>query len=304
MDAKNNGMKLNQANIPADPWGGNSGVDLVGVYLREIGRYPLLSPQEEVDLARACQRGDRQARERLVMSNLRLVVYAARDYVVRGSLSFLDLVQEGNIGLLQAIEKFDPDKGFRFSTYALWWIHHAIRRVVAKEGRTVRLPLSVIQLAQKIDAAEQEVVDQCGVPPSDETLAQMLGITVERLVQVKTALQSAVSLDEAAGNDDNAKDVNDFLSDDGVASPEKEAFKTLWWEALERELPCLSPRQLEVFKLRYALADGTTHTLASIGQKLGISRERVRQLERQALEKLRRSKPLQELAAFIKAESA
>jgi len=303
MDANKNGIKLNQANISPDLLGDASGVDLVGIYLREIGRYPLLDSQEELDLARAYRQGDRKARERLMMSNLRLVVYAARDYVARGSLSFLDLVQEGNIGLLRAIEKFNPDKGYRFSTYAMWWIHHAIRRVVAQEGRTVRLPLSVIQLAQKINAAEQAMVDQHGAPPGNEALAQKLGITVERLVQVKSALQSAVSLDEGVNSDSSAKDINDILTDDVMVSPEKEAFKALWWEALNRELPRLSPRQLEVFKLRYALADGTAHTLASIGQRLGISRERARQLEKQALEKLRRSKPLRQLAEFIKAES-
>lgn len=274
-------------------------VDLVGLYLREIGRYPLLEPQEELSLAKAYKQGDLAAKERLIASNLRLVVYAAREYVARGSLSFLDLVQEGNLGLLRAVQKFDPGRGFRFSTYAMWWIHQAIRRVLAQEGRTVRLPLSVIHLAQKIEAIEQRLLDERGVPPTDEEVAQALGIALERLMQVKTALQSAVSLEESPGNGAEAKDINDVLGKDDVVSPENEAFRQLWWEALERELPRLSPRQHEVFRLRYGLEDGTAYTLAAIGKKLGISRERARQLEKQAVEKLRRSEPLQQLAQQI-----
>lgn len=274
-------------------------VDLVGLYLREIGRYPLLEPQEELSLAQACKQGDLAAKERLVTSNLRLVVYAAREYTARGSLSFPDLVQEGNLGLLRAVQKFDPSRGFRFSTYAMWWIHQAIRRVLAKEGRTVRLPLSVIHLARKIDDIEQQLLDERGVPPTDEKVAQALDITLKRLLQVKMALQSAVSLEESPGNGTDTKDLNDVLSEADVVSPENEAFRQLWWEALERELPRLSPRQHQVFRLRYGLEDGTAHTLAAIGEKLGISRERARQLKKQAIEKLRRSAPLQQLAQQI-----
>jgi len=280
------------------------GVDLVAIYLRDIGRYPLLGPEEERSLAFAAKDGDKQSLERLILSNLRLVVYAARDYATRGSMAFLDLVQEGNLGLLRAIEKFDPQKGFRFSTYAMWWIHHAIRRALAKESRTVRLPLSVIQLAQKIDEFEQTFLDKNGAPPTDEQVAIALGITQERISKVRMALQSAVSLEESTEFDGEEKDVNDFLTDEGMVSPEQEAFRHLWWEALERELPLLSPRQLEVFRMRYGLEDGTAHTLASIGKKLRISRERARQLENQAIQKLRRAERLQELAKFIRADGA
>lgn len=274
-------------------------VDLVGLYLREIGRYPLLTPQQERALSRASKKGDDRATEKLVMSNLRLVVYAAREYKVRGSLAFLDLAQEGNIGLLRAIKKFDPERGFRFSTYAMWWIHHAIRRALAQEGRTVRLPQSVIQLAQRIDEFEQKTLDERGTPPADEEVANALGVSVERLNQVKRALQSAVSFDESPDDGSDGKDINDILTDDGMISPEKAAFRELWWEALQKELPQLSPRQFEVFQLRYGLEDGEAHTLASIGKKLNISRERARQLEKQAIEKLRRSEELQKLAEMF-----
>ncbi len=274
-------------------------VDLVGLYLREIGRYQLLTSQQEQTLARASKKGDDQATEKLLLSNLRLVVYAAREYKPRGSLAFLDLVQEGNIGLLRAIQKFDPERGFRFSTYAMWWVHHAIRRVLSQEGRTVRLPQSVIQLAQKIEVFEQKFLDEHGTPPTSEVTAQALGVTQDRLNQVKMALQSGVSLEESSGDGADSKDINDILADDNVVSPEKAAFRDMWWEALQKELPQLSPRQFEVFQLRYGLEDGEAHTLASIGEKLGISRERARQLEKQAIEKLRRSEELQHLAKLF-----
>jgi len=274
-------------------------VDLVGLYLREIGRYQLLTAQQEQTLARASKKGDDQATEKLLLSNLRLVVYAAREYKARGSLAFLDLVQEGNIGLLRAIKKFDPERGFRFSTYAMWWVHHAIRRVLSKEGRTVRLPQSVIQLAQKIEVFEQKFLDEHGTPPTNEATAQAMGVTLDRLTQVKMALQSGVSLEESSGDGESSKDINDILTDDTALSPEKAAFRDLWWEALQKELPQLSPRQYEVFQLRYGLEDGEAHTLASIGKKLGISRERARQLEKQGIEKLRRSEELQRLAELF-----
>ena len=276
-------------------------VDLTGLYLRDVGRYPLLSPAAELALARAARQGDPDAEERLALCNLRLVVYAAREYTLRGHLTLLDLIQEGNIGLLQAVKKFDPERGFRFSTYALWWIHHAMRRSLAEEGRTVRLPLSVLQLAQRIEAYEQSYLDAQGNAPSTEQVAQALEVSAERVLQVRAALQGSISLEESP--DEDGKDVNELLADEKVTSPESEAFRQLWWEALERELPRLSPRQHEVFSLRYGLHDGVAHTLASIGQRLGISRERARQLEEQALDKLRRSASLQQLAQWFRAQA-
>jgi len=272
-------------------------VDLVGLYLKEIGRYPLLSAEQERSLACVAHLGDLRAKERLILSNLRLVVYAAREYTLRGSLSFLDLVQEGNMGLIRAVGKFDPERGFRFSTYALWWIHHAIRRVVAQEGRTVRLPLSVIQMAQKIERAERALLDERGTPPGDHQVAHVLGISVERLLQVKTALQAGVSLEAAASNGEQT-DASELLVDHETPSPAQAAWQVLWREALEGELPKLSPRQHQVFRLRYGLVDDTAHTLAEIGKRLGISRERARQLEKQALDKLRRSDRLRQLRAL------
>jgi len=274
-------------------------IDLMGAYLRDIGRYPLLDAEAERTLARAAQRGDAAARERLVLSNLRLVVYVVREYTAHGSMGSLDLVQEGNLGLLRAIERFDPEKGYRFSTYATWWIHHAIRRALAREGRTIRLPVSVLQLGQRIEATERRLLDETGAPPSDQEVADALGVSVERLRQVKAALQGAVSLEGTTAGDSGERDVEEFLSDETLISPEEDALRAIWWEALQEEITALSPRQAEVFQLRYGLADGTAHTLASAGALLGISRERVRQLEQQALATLRKSKRLSQIARFL-----
>ncbi len=274
-------------------------VDLMGAYLRDIGRYPLLDAEEERSLARAAQQGDRAAQERLVLCNLRLVVYVGREYAPRGSLGTLDLIQEGSLGLLRAVERFDPEKGYRFSTYATWWIQHAMRRALAREGRTIRLPVSVLQLGQRIEATERRLLDETGTPPSEQEVAEALGVSAERLNQVKAALQGTVSLEGGTGEEADGRDIEEFLSDETLISPEEDALRSIWWEALQEEMAVLSPRQNEVFRLRYGLTDGAAHTLASVGDLLGMSRERARQLEQQALTKLRKSRRLAQIARFL-----
>jgi len=252
-------------------------------YLQEIGRVPLLSEEEEQELARRLRAGDEEAKERFIRANLRLVVSIARRYSGYG-LPLLDLIQEGNVGLLRAVERFDPEKGYKFSTYATWWIRQAIARALAEQGRTIRLPEHVIELIQKINEAEEGFLKEQGRRPTLEELAVLLDLPLEKVRQAKEAAAYPLSLEAPLG--EREETLGDLLGEEGPSPPEEIA-KELLLSELEESLKELPERERQILELRYGLEGQEPRTLEEIGRILGISRERVRQLEEQALERLR-----------------
>jgi len=261
--------------------------DLVKTYLQEIGKVPLLTREEEIELAKRIERGDEKAREKMALANLRLVVSIAKRYKGLG-LPLLDLIQEGNIGLMKAVEKFDWTKGYKFSTYATWWIRQAISRALADKSRTIRIPAHIIEAIRKLYKLEEEHVQEHGVPPSLEELAGKLNLPLEEIERVKKASQYTSSLERPVGEDGDA--LEDFIGDDEAHSPVREAFTALQKEELLRALARLEYRERRILELRYGLYDNRTRTLEDVGKEFNISRERVRQIEKEALEKLRAMK--------------
>jgi len=261
--------------------------DLVKTYLQEIGKVPLLTREEEVELAKRIQRGDEKAREKMALANLRLVVSIAKRYKGLG-LPLLDLIQEGNIGLMKAVEKFDWTKGYKFSTYATWWIRQAISRALADKSRTIRIPAHIIEAIRKLYKVEEEYVQEHGVPPSLEELAERLDLPLEEVERVKKAAQYTSSLERPVGEDGDA--LEDFIGNEEAPSPAREAFSALQKEELLRALDRLEYRERRILELRYGLYDNRTRTLEDVGKEFNISRERVRQIEKEALEKLRAMK--------------
>lgn len=261
--------------------------DLVKTYLQEIGKVPLLTREEEVELAKKVQRGDDKAREKMALANLRLVVSIAKRYRGLG-LPLLDLIQEGNLGLMKAVEKFDWTKGYKFSTYATWWIRQAISRALADKSRTIRIPAHIIEAIRKLYKMEEEHVQEHGVPPSLGELAQRLGLPLEEVERVKKAAYYTSSLERPVGEDGDA--LEDFIGNEEAPSPVKEAFSALQKEELLQALARLDYRERRIIELRYGLYDNRTRTLEDVGKEFSISRERVRQIEKEALEKLRAMK--------------
>lgn len=257
---------------------------LLESYFQEIGKVPLLTKEEELALARRLRAGDEEAKERFISANLRLVVSIARRYIGYG-LPLLDLIQEGNVGLLRAVERFDPDKGYKFSTYATWWIRQAIIRALAEQGRTIRLPEHIIELIQKINEAEEEFLHDNDRRPTLEELAALLGLPLEKVRQAKEAAAYPVSLETPLGEREE-ETLGDLLGVEGPSPPEEIAKEFLLSE-LEESLKELPERERQILELRYGLKEKEARTLEEIGRILGISRERVRQLEEQALERLR-----------------
>ncbi|MGQ9476906.1 MAG: sigma-70 family RNA polymerase sigma factor [Candidatus Bipolaricaulia bacterium] len=258
--------------------------DLVKTYLQEIGKVPLLTREEEVELAQRIQRGDEKAKEKMALANLRLVVSIAKRYKGLG-LPLLDLIQEGNIGLMRAVEKFDWTKGYKFSTYATWWIRQAISRALADKSRTIRIPAHIIEAIRKLYKIEEEYVQEHGVPPSLEELAEKLELPKEEVERVKKAAQYTSSLERPVGEDGDA--LEDFIGNEEAPSPMKEALTALQKEELCQALEQLDYRERRILELRYGLHDNRTRTLEDVGKEFNISRERVRQIEKEALEKLR-----------------
>ena len=269
--------------------------DPVRMYLREIGRIPLLTFDQELDLAKRILKGDEEAKKKLAESNLRLVVSIAKKYVGRGML-FLDLIQEGNMGLIKAVEKFDYTKGFKFSTYATWWIRQAITRAIADQARTIRIPVHMVETINKLIRTSRHLLQQLGREPTPEEIAQEMEIPVEKVTEIQKIAQDPVSLETPIGEEDDSH-LGDFIQDDDSPAPQDSAAYTLLKEQLEEVMSTLTPREAKVLKLRFGLEDGKARTLEEVGREFDVTRERIRQIEAKALRKLRhpsRSKKLRD----------
>ena len=269
--------------------------DPVRMYLREIGRIPLLTFDQELDLAKRILKGDEEAKKELAESNLRLVVSIAKKYVGRGML-FLDLIQEGNMGLIKAVEKFDYTKGFKFSTYATWWIRQAITRAIADQARTIRIPVHMVETINKLIRTSRHLLQQLGREPTPEEIAAEMEIPVEKVMEIQKIAQDPVSLETPIGEEDDSH-LGDFIQDDESPAPHDSAAYTLLKEQLEEVMNTLTPREAKVLKLRFGLEDGKARTLEEVGREFEVTRERIRQIEAKALRKLRhpsRSKKLRD----------
>ena len=269
--------------------------DPVRMYLREIGRIPLLTFDEELDLAKKILKGDEDAKQKLAESNLRLVVSIAKKYVGRGML-FLDLIQEGNMGLIKAVEKFDYTKGFKFSTYATWWIRQAITRAIADQARTIRIPVHMVETINKLIRTSRHLLQQMGREPTPEEIAAEMEIPVEKVMEIQKIAQDPVSLETPIGEEDDSH-LGDFIQDEDSPEPHDSAAYTLLKEQLEEVMNTLTPREAKVLKLRFGLEDGKARTLEEVGREFEVTRERIRQIEAKALRKLRhpsRSKKLRD----------
>ena len=269
--------------------------DPVRMYLREIGRIPLLTFDQELDLAKRILDGDEDAKKQLAESNLRLVVSIAKKYVGRGML-FLDLIQEGNMGLIKAVEKFDYTKGFKFSTYATWWIRQAITRAIADQARTIRIPVHMVETINKLIRTSRHLLQQLGREPTPEEIAAEMEIPVEKVMEIQKIAQDPVSLETPIGEEDDSH-LGDFIQDDDSPAPHDSAAYTMLKEQLEEVMNTLTPREAKVLKLRFGLEDGKARTLEEVGREFEVTRERIRQIEAKALRKLRhpsRSKKLRD----------
>ncbi len=269
--------------------------DPVRMYLKEIGRVPLLTAEEEIMYAERIEQGDEEAKRKLAEANLRLVVSIAKRYVGRG-MQFLDLIQEGNLGLIKAVEKFDHRKGFKFSTYATWWIRQAITRAIADQARTIRIPVHMVETINKLIRVTRQLVQELGREPTPEEIAAHMDIPVERVREIQKIAQEPVSLETPIGEEEDSH-LGDFIEDQDAPAPAEAASFTLLKEQLEEVLESLTPREEKVLRLRFGLDDGRARTLEEVGQVFGVTRERIRQIEAKALRKLRhpsRSKKLKD----------
>ena len=279
----------------SSPRSGSQGEEELGAYFREIRQYPRLTPQEERELAMRCAAGDQGAVRRMVQCNLRLVMAVAREYSGRG-VPLMDLIQEGNLGLIKAVEKFDHTKGFKFSTYATWWIRQAITRAIADQGRTIRIPVHMVETINRVSRANHELLQELGHEPSPEEIAHKLHLPLEKVEEVMRIGQEPISLETPVGEEDDSH-LGDFIQDDEAEEPADAASYAMLREQLAGVLKTLTPREERVLRLRYGLTDGRMHTLEEVGEEFNVTRERIRQIEAKALRKLRhpsRSKVLKD----------
>lgn len=261
--------------------------DAVKMYLRQIGRIPLVTPHEELELGKRIEQGDEEAKKRLVEANLRLVVSIARRYIGRTNLPFLDLIQEGNIGLVRAVQKFDWKKGYKFSTYATWWIRQAISRAIADQSRSIRIPVHIVEMLNRLVKTSRSLAQQLAREPTVEEVAQAMNLPVSKIHEIIRILPEPLSLDEPVGEEEDTL-LQDFLQDHSAASPEDLTSQLLLREEIESILQTLNEREREILKLRYGLLDGSPRTLDELGRHFGLTRERIRQIEIKALRKLKR----------------
>ena len=271
--------------------------DPVRMYLKEIGRVPLLSAEEEIKLAHRIEQGDEEAKRRLAEANLRLVVSIAKRYVGRGML-FLDLIQEGNMGLIKAVEKFDYRKGFKFSTYATWWIRQAITRAIADQARTIRIPVHMVETINKLIRVSRQLLQELGREPTPEEIAKEMNLSPEKVREIMKIAQEPVSLETPIGEEDDSH-LGDFIPDDDIQAPADAAAYELLKEQLKEVLDTLSDREENVLRLRFGLDDGRTRTLEEVGKVFGVTRERIRQIEAKALRKLRHPSRSKRLKDFL-----
>ena len=271
--------------------------DPVKVYLKEIGRVPLLTPEEEVELAERMAKGDPAARKCLSEANLRLVVSIAKRYVGRG-MQFLDLIQEGNLGLIKAVEKFDHTKGFKFSTYATWWIRQAITRAIADQARTIRIPVHMVETINKVKKVSSQLLHKNGHDPSAEEIAEELDMPIDKVREIMRVAQEPVSLETPIGEEEDSH-LGDFIEDSDAPAPADAASHTLLKEQLEDVLSTLTPREKKVLELRFGLEDGRNRTLEEVGKEFNVTRERIRQIEAKALRKLRHPSRSKRLKDFL-----
>jgi RNA polymerase primary sigma factor len=275
--------------------------DSIQMYLREIGKYPLLNGEQERDLAKRIAEGDSEARNLLARANLRLVVSIAKKYVGRSpDLTLLDLIQEGNLGLFKAVDKFDFTKGFKFSTYATWWIRQAITRALADQSRTIRIPVHMVETIAKYKQVSRRLSQDLGRDPLPEEIALEMGVDVEKIYQIEKIDQDTVSLESPVGDDEGeGKSVlGDFIKDDKILSPDQEVARRILADQLREILDELSPKEREILKLRHGLEDGIYHTLEEVGKKFGVTRERIRQIEAKALERIRTHEKAKRLRSY------
>lgn len=275
--------------------------DSVRMYLREIGKIPLLTQEEELDLAQRAMKGDKKAKDKLAEANMRLVVSIAKRYGGRG-LDFLDLIQEGNTGLLRAVEKFDPDKGFKFSTYATWWIRQAITRAIADQARTIRIPVHMVETINKVLRTTRRLTQELNREPTNEEIAEAMGMEVDKIEYVMRIKQDIASLDASVGRDgdDEESVLGDFVEDSERDSPEDATANQILKEQIAEILTTLSEREQKIIRLRFGIGGGRPHTLEEVGNEFSVTRERIRQIEAKALSKLRKHKQTKKLHGYLK----
>ena len=299
----NAGVKINDPDLDNDDAGDDEGGedvnvvdDSVKMYLKEIGKIELLNAEQERDIAQRMADGDEEAKEMLINSNLRLVVSIAKKYMNRG-LSLLDLIQEGNIGLIKAVDKFDYTKGFKFSTYATWWIRQAITRAIADQARTIRIPVHMVETINKLTRVQRQLVQDLGREPTTEELAKEMGMEPAKIREIQKISQDPISIDKPVGEEEDSHLV-DFISNDELAAPEEEVARILLKEDLIKALNSLTERERKVIELRFGLKDGIPMTLEQVGKKLGVTRERIRQIEAKAIRKLSRASSSKKLEGY------
>ena len=271
--------------------------DPVRMYLKEIGRIPLLSSEEEIELAKRMEEGDEEAKKKLSEANLRLTVSIAKRYSGRG-MQFLDLIQEGNLGLIKAVEKFDYRKGYKFSTYATWWIRQSITRAIADQARTIRIPVHMVETMNRVNRTSRRLLQEYGREPTPEEVAEAMNLPVERVLEISKISQEPVSLETPIGEEEDSH-LGDFIQDEHIPIPADEAAHTLLREQLEKVMDTLSEREQKVLALRFGLEDGKPHTLEEVGREFQVTRERIRQIEAKALRKLRHPTRSRKLRDFL-----
>jgi RNA polymerase primary sigma factor len=272
--------------------------DSVRLYLREIGKIPLLSSEEELALAKRVVAGDKKAKDQMAEANMRLVVSIAKRYVGRG-LDLLDLIQEGNTGLLRAVEKFDPDRGFKFSTYATWWIRQAITRAIADQARTIRIPVHMVETINKLLRTQRRLTQELNREPTNEEIAAAMDMEVDKVEHIMKIKQDISSLDASVRDDEEDSVLGDFIEDEDTKTPTESASEQLLKEQVKQILSTLTEREQKILKLRFGLEDGKSHTLEEVGQEFSVTRERIRQIEAKALAKLRKHKDTRKLHEYL-----